>query len=57
MFNTNLSEHSKIWGAQKRFGGNCPNVSAGLGRTVTRKSSIGASCLCKGTRNSEILFL
>jgi len=24
MFETNFSEHNKIWGAQKRFMGNCP---------------------------------
>jgi len=41
---TNFSEHNKIWGPQERFNGNCPQmppVSAGLGTTVTRKSSIG----------------
>jgi len=44
MFETNFSEHNKIWGAQKIFGDNCPRmtpVPAGLGRTVARKSSIG----------------
>jgi len=45
MFKTNFSEHNKICGgAQKRFVFNCPRMppmSAGLGRTVARKSSIG----------------
>jgi len=51
MFETNFSEHKKIWGEQKRFWGNCPRmspVSAGLGRTVARKSSIGAIHVCAG---------
>jgi len=45
MFKTNFSEHNKIWGEQKRFGGNFPRMhpmSANLGRTVTRNSSTGA---------------
>jgi len=44
MFKTNFYEHNKIGGCTKRFGGNCLRilpVSAGLGRTVARKSSIG----------------
>jgi len=37
-------KHNKIWRAQKRFGGNCPRitpVSAGMARTIARKSSFG----------------
>jgi len=48
MFKTNFSEHNKIWGAQKRFGVTaleCPTMSAGLSRTVARKSPIGAYML------------
>jgi len=44
MFKTNLSEHNKIWGEQKDMGVTAPAcrpVSAGLGRSVARKSSIG----------------
>jgi len=51
MFETNFSEHNQIWGAQKRFRGNPPRmppVSAGLGRTVVRKSSIGDLHVCAG---------
>jgi len=51
MFEKNISQHNKIWGAQKRFGGNYPRmplVSAGLGRTVARKSSIGDLPVCAG---------
>jgi len=51
MLKTNFSEHNKIWGTQKRFGGNCrqiPSVSTGLGRTVARKSSIGGLHVCAG---------
>jgi len=61
MFDTNFSEHNKIWGAQNRFGGNCPRmppVYAGLGSTVTRKSSIGDLHVCAGgARHSENSFL
>jgi len=63
MVKTNFSEHNKILGSTKRFGSNCPEYpteSAGLGRIVARKSSIGAfspSCLCRGARHSEHLFL
>jgi len=45
MFKTNFSERNKIWGTQKRYGVTAPEyppASAGLGRTVARKSSIGS---------------
>jgi len=51
MFKTNFSEHNKIWGAQKRFGSNCPRmslVSADLGKTVARKSFITGLRGCAG---------
>jgi len=51
MFETNFSEHNKIWSAQKRFGGTCSrllSLSAGLGRTVARKPSIGGLHICAG---------
>jgi len=63
MFKTILSEHNKIGGTQTRFGGNSPRmphpVSAGLGRTVTRKCSIhwGPLFLCSGVRHSENVYL
>jgi len=44
MFETNFSEHNKIWEGTKKVWGHCPRmppVSAGLGRTVARTSSIG----------------
>jgi len=40
MFETNFSEHNKIWGAQKRFAGNCPRMPhrvCGSGRNRCRK--------------------
>jgi len=51
MFETNFSVHNKIWWPLKGFGGNCPEfptVSACLGRTVARKSSIGGLHICAG---------
>jgi len=61
MFETNFSQHNKIWGAQKRFWGNFPRmppVSAGLGRTVARMSSIGDIHVCAGAaRHSENLCI
>jgi len=51
MFETNVCEQNKICGAQKRFGvtaHECPTVSAGLGRTGARKSSIGGLHVCAG---------
>jgi len=51
MFKANFSEHNKIWGAQKDFGvtaSECSTVSAGLGRTVARKSSIRGLHVCAG---------
>jgi len=50
MFETIFSEHNKIWGAQKGFGvtaPECRTVSASLGRTVARKSSIGGLDILK----------
>jgi len=44
MFETIFSEHNKTWGAQNRFWvtvPECRTVSAILGRTVPRKSSVG----------------
>jgi len=51
MFEIIFSEHNKIWGAQKRSGGNCTRmlpVSAGLGSTIARKSSVGGLDVCAG---------
>jgi len=51
MFQTNFSEHNKSLGTQKIIGGNCPRmppVSARLGRTVAKKSSIGGLHVCTG---------
>ena len=51
MFETNFSEHNKIWGPQKHLGVTAPEcltVSAGLGRTVARKSSIAGLHVCAG---------
>jgi len=51
MFKTNFSEHNKIWGAQKYLGVTAPEcltVSAGLGKTVARKFSIGGLHVCAG---------
>jgi len=56
MFNTNFSGHNKIWGGTKIFGvtaPECPSVSAGLGRTVARKSSTGGHHVC--ARGLDIL--
>jgi len=60
MLETNFSEHNKIWGTQKRFGGNCPRmpVCSGLSRTVARKSSIGHRHVCaRGLDILKIYFL
>jgi len=51
MFERNFSGYNKILGAQKRFvvtAPECPTVSANLGRTVVRKSSIGGIHVCAG---------
>jgi len=59
MFKTNFSGHNKIWGGQKDLvvtASECSTVSAGLGRTVARKSSIGG-LLRRGGRHSENLFV
>jgi len=61
MFKTIFSEHNKIWGAQKRFGGNCPQISPRIcGPGQNRRQKVfhwGPSCLCRGPRHSENLFL
>jgi len=61
MFETNFSEHNKIWGHKKGLWVTAPNtpVSAGLGSTVVRKfsGSWEPSCLWRGARHSENLFL
>jgi len=48
------------FGGDKKYLGitapECPTVSASLGRTVARKSSIGASCLCRGLDILKIYF-
>jgi len=43
MFETTVSQHNKIWGAQKRFWGNCPRV-CGSGQN---RRHWGPSCLCR----------
>jgi len=47
--------------AQKRFGGNCPlmpsPVSAGLGRTVARKSSISGLHVCAGRQDILKIYI
>jgi len=52
MFEKKFSEHNKIWGGTKKDLGvtahKCPTVSAGLGRTVPRKSSIRDLRVCAG---------
>jgi len=49
MFKTNFSEHNKIWEGTIKVWSHCPRmppVSAGLGRTVARTSSIGGLHVC-----------
>jgi len=51
MFETNISEHKKIWVYKKDLGvtaPECHTVSAGPGRTIARKSSIGVFMFVKG---------
>jgi len=51
MFKRNFSERNKIWGYKKDLvvtASECPTVSAGLGRTVARKFSIGDLHVCAG---------
>ena len=45
MFKTNLGKNKKDLGVTAP---ECPPVSAGLGRTVARKSSIGGLHVCAG---------
>jgi len=47
MFETNFSEHNKIWGAHKRFGVTAP-MSAGLGGTVARSLPLGTFMFLQG---------
>jgi len=57
MFETTVSQHNKIWGAQKRFWGNCPRV-CGSGQNRRQKCSIGDLHVCAGrARHSENLFI
>jgi len=55
MFEKKFSEHNKIWGGTKKDLGvtahKCPTMSAGLGRTVPRKSSIRDLRVCAGGLN------
>jgi len=51
MFETNFSEHNKIWGGQKRFRANCrrmPPVSAGLGKNVAKSLPLGNFMFVQG---------
>jgi len=51
MFKTNFSENNYIWGHKKDLwvtAPECPTTSAGRGRTVARKSSIGDIRVCGG---------
>jgi len=61
MFETNFSEHNKVWGAQKIFGSNCPRIPhrvCGPGQNHRQKVfHWGLSCLCTGARHSENLLL
>jgi len=61
MFETNFSEQNKIWGAQKRFGGNFPRIPHRVcGPGQNRRQKVfhwGPSYLRRGTRHSENLFL
>jgi len=50
-FETNFSEHNKIWGAQKDLGvtaPECPTVSAGLGRPLQESLPLAAFMFVKG---------
>jgi len=51
VFETNFTEHNKIWGQQKRFAVNCPSMPhrvCGPGQTVARKSSNGGFHISEG---------
>ena len=51
IFKTNFSERNKIWGAQKRFGGNCPRMSrriCGPGQNRRQSLPLGAFIFVKG---------
>jgi len=61
MFETNFSDHNKIWGAQKIFGGNYPRMPHCVCRPGKKHCQKvfhwGPSCLCRGARHSENIFL
>jgi len=61
MFKTSFSEHNKICGVTKRFGANClrmPHRVCGPGKNRRQKVfHWRPSCLCRGGRHSETLFL
>jgi len=61
MFEANFTEHNKIWGARKRSRGNCPRMPHRVcGPVQNRRQKVlhwGPSCLCRGARHSENLFL
>jgi len=51
IFETNFSEHNKIWGAQKRFGGNClrmPHRVVGPGQNRRQKVFHWGLHICAG---------
>jgi len=61
IFKTIFSEHNNVWGGTKIFGGNClpmPHRVCGPGQSRHQKVfHCGPSCLCRGARHSENLFL
>jgi len=59
MFETNFSEHNKIWWVTKRFGATARECSRECGPGQNRRQKVhwGPSCLCSGTRRSENLYL
>ena len=60
MFETNYSEHNNVWRAQIIWGETspeCPSVSAGLGKTVARKSSIGGLHVCAGRLDTLKIYI
>ena len=59
MFKTNLYEHKKIRGSTKKIWGNCLRMAHRVcGPGQNRRQKVwGPSCLCRGARHSENLFL
>jgi len=61
MFKTNSSEHNKIWRSTEKIWGNCPRMSPHVcGLWQNRRQKVfhwGPSCLCRGGRHSENIFL